>query len=65
MYADVVGFGLGPSPGSQALTGWDTYPSLASPVAMLLYKKKISGMGVRRTHNEISNQVSIRVLKWL
>ena len=37
-YVSAVGFGQGPSPGSQACTGWDTCPSLASPVASLLYK---------------------------
>ena len=43
-YVSAVGFGQGPSPGFapglQARTGWDTCPSLASPVASLLYKKK-------------------------
>ena len=30
----------GTSPGLQACTGWDTCPSLASPVTLLFYKKK-------------------------
>ena len=58
-YVSAVGFGQGPSPGSQARTGWDTCPSLASPVASLLYKKKNirqGGQEVRRTPDEMTNQ---------
>ena len=50
-YVSAVGFGEGPSPGSQALIGWDTCPSLA----LLLYKKKISGTEVRRTSDEMKD----------
>ena len=55
-YVSAVGFGQGPSPGSQARTGRDTFPSLDSPVASLLYKKKISGTEVRRTPDEMTDQ---------
>ena len=51
-YVSAVGFGQGPSPGLQARTGWDTFPSLAA----LLYKKKISGTEVKRTPDEMTDQ---------
>ena len=55
-YVSAVGFGQGPNLGLKACTGWDTCPSLASPVTLLLYKKKISGISVRRTPDKMTDQ---------
>ena len=46
-YVSAVGFGQGPSPSSQARTGWDTCPSLASPVASLLYKSQMTNQALK------------------
>ena len=53
-YVSAVGFGQGPSPGSQARTGWDT---LLAPLLRYSTRKKISGTEVRRTPDEMTNQV--------
>ena len=54
-----VGLDRCPSPGSLQLASlhWLGHlPSLASPVASLLYKEKISGMKFRMTRDEITDQ---------